>query len=118
MLDWEISFDSEIEKLENWAADLKDGLESELKELQREIAALKREFRQAVDLQTKIDLQRKVADLESKRGDKRKGIFEAQDRIDGQKDEVLSKVEQRLKLRIRKEPLFTIRWEVRQNTEA
>ncbi len=107
-----VFFDSEIEKLENWAADLKDGLESELKELQREIASVKREFRQAVDLQTKVSLQRKVAELERKRNDKRKGIFEAQDRIDSQKDEVLSKVEERLKLNIKKEPLFTIRWQV------
>jgi superfamily II DNA/RNA helicase len=105
-------FDSEIEKLENWAADLKDGLEAELRELQREIAAAKREFRQAVDLQTKVDLQRKVADLERKRNEKRRGIFEAQDRIDSQKDEVLSKVEESLKLRIKREPLFTIRWQV------
>lgn len=105
-------FDSEIEKLENWAADLKDGLESELRELQREIAALKREARQAPDLQSKLELHRKVADLERKRSDKRKGIFEAQDRIDGQKDAVLSKVEGRMKLIIKKEPLFTIRWQV------
>jgi adenine-specific DNA-methyltransferase len=105
-------FDSEIEKLENWAADLKDGLESELKELQREIASLKREFRQAVDLQTKVDLQRKVTELERKRSDKRKGIFEAQDRIDNEKDAVLSKVEERLKLTIESESLFTIRWNV------
>ena len=105
-------FDSEIEKLENWAADLKDGLESELRELQREIASVKREFRQAVDLKTKVELQRKVADLERKRSEKRKGIFEAQDRIDSQKDEVLSKVEERMKLSIKKEPLFTIRWRV------
>lgn len=109
-------FESEIEKLENWSADLKDGLEVELRELQREIAAAKREARQALDLQSKLALHRKVADLERKRNEKRKGIFEAQDRIEGQKDEILAEVESRMKVESVEERLFTIRWQVRAKT--
>lgn len=106
-------FESEIEKLENWSADLKDGLETQLRELQREITSAKREARQALDLQSKLELHRKVADLERKRNEKRKGIFEAQDQIEGQKDELLAKVEGRMKMSVDEETLFTIRWEVR-----
>lgn len=71
-------FDSEIEKLENWAADLKDGLELELRELQREITSLNREARRAADLQSKLEIHRKISELWKKRNERRKGIYEAQ----------------------------------------
>ena len=106
-------FESEIEKLDSWSADLKDGLETELRELQREISLAKRGAQQALDLQSKLELHRKVSELERKRNEKRKRIFEAQDQIEAQKDDLLSRVEARMKLEIQEEPLFTIRWEAR-----
>ncbi|MFH1726459.1 MAG: SNF2-related protein [Elusimicrobiota bacterium] len=105
-------FESEIEKMDDWAADLKDGLESELRELQRQIAAAKREARRAADLESKLALHRKVSEVERKRNDKRKRIFEAQDQIDAKKDDLLSQVEERMKLKFTDKQLFTIRWEV------
>ena len=83
-----------------------------MRELQREITSAKRDARQALDLQSKLELHRKVADLERKRNEKRKSIFEAQDQIDSQKDDLLAKVEGRMKLDTVEEELFTIRWEV------
>ncbi len=105
-------FDAEMEKLENWAYDLKDGLEAELRELQRTITIAKREARQAADLNTKLELHKKVIELERKRNEKRRSLFEEQDRIEKQKDDILSTVEAKLKLDVTQEVLFTIRWRV------
>lgn len=107
-------FDDEIEKLETWAADLKDGLETELGVLQKEITSLKREALQAVDLATKVDLRKKAAAVEHRRNEKRKTLFEAQEDIEKQKDTLLAKVESKLNVQQNQEELFTIRWEVPQ----
>ena len=105
-------FDAEIEKLENWAFDLKDGLESELRELQKIISSTKREARQAADLATKLELHKKAAELEHKRNEKRRMLFDEQDRIEKQKDELISTTEAKLELTVAEEVLFTIRWVV------
>jgi len=105
-------FDAEIEKLEGWATDLKEGLEAELREQQKIITAAKREARQAADLATKVELHRKIADLERKRNEKRKSLFENQDKIEKQKDDLLSNVEAKMNIKLTDEILFTIRWQL------
>ena len=105
-------FEDEIEKLETWAADLKDGLEAELGVMQKEITSLKREALQAVDLATKVELRKKAAAAEHRRNEKRKTLFEAQEEIEKQKDTLLANVESKLTMQQKQEELFTIRWEV------
>lgn len=105
-------FEAEIEKLETWAADLKDGLEAELGVMQKEITSLKREALQAVDLATKVELRKKAAAAEHRRNEKRKTLFEAQEEIEKQKDALLANVEAKLTTQRKQEELFTIRWEV------
>lgn len=107
-------FEDEIEKLETWAADLKDGLETELGVLQKEITSLKREALQAVDLAAKVDLRKKAAAVEHRRNEKRKTLFEAQEDIEKQKDTLLANVEAKLNIQQKQEELFAIRWEVPQ----
>ena len=60
-------FDEEIDKLDNWAEDKRAGLKADLKELDQEIKALKKEIRQTGNLSEKLALQRKVRALEFKR---------------------------------------------------
>jgi superfamily II DNA or RNA helicase len=105
-------FDMEILKLEDWAGDLKENLEVELKQLDREIRALKRDAHQAVDLDQKVALHRQAKDMEKKRNDKRKSLFEEQDRVDQRKEELISNVEARLKQQTNIKDLFTVRWRV------
>lgn len=65
-------FDEEIDKLERWADDLKHGLEAELKELDVQIKQAKRDAKVAPDLQSKLELQRTVKNLENTRNKKRR----------------------------------------------
>jgi hypothetical protein len=106
-------FEDEIEKLERWAEDLKEGLESELKELDAEIKNLKRQAKIASDLEAKLALHRKAKDLESDRSHKRRTLYNAQDDIERRKEALIGEVEARLKQSTEEETLFTIRWQVR-----
>jgi ERCC4-related helicase len=105
-------FEVEMEKLEGWASDLKESLEHELKEIDREIKDTKREAQLAVSLENKVALHKRIKDLESRRAEKRRGLFEAQDAVDRRKDSLLSEIETRLKQGIAKTELFTVRWNI------
>jgi len=106
-------FESEMEKLESWADDLKDNLEKELKELDREIKATKKEARQTADLDSKVALHKDAKELERKRSEKRRNLFEAQDEVDSKKDTLISNIEARLEQTIAVQELFAIRWTVK-----
>ena len=105
-------FDQEYDKLDKWADDMKISLEREIKDLDAEIKLRKSEARKKLDLQTKVKEQRSIKDLEKKRNEKRKHLFEAQDQIDVKKDDVLSNIEERLAQRFEEKELFTIKWKL------
>jgi hypothetical protein len=99
-------------KLESWASDLKESLEHELKEIDREIKETKREAQLAASLEDKLTLHKRIKELESRRAEKRRGLFDAQDAVDKRKDSLLSEIEVRLKQGIVKTELFTIGWKL------
>jgi ERCC4-related helicase len=105
-------FELEMGKLESWASDLKESLEHELKEIDREIKENKRAAQLAAGLEAKLSLHKRVKELEARRAEKRRSLFEAQDAVDSRKDVLLSEIEARLKQTISQTELFTIRWRV------
>jgi superfamily II DNA or RNA helicase len=105
-------FEQEIEKLDAWAEDLKENLERELKELDREIRATKKEARQMMDLDQKVALHKKAKETERKRNDKRRALFEQQDAVDKQKDTLITRVESQLKQKVGMKKLFEVKWRV------
>ncbi|HEU4367657.1 MAG TPA: hypothetical protein VFV05_05435 [Methylomirabilota bacterium] len=105
-------FEEEMEKLERWADDLKEGLERDIKDLDADIRTARRDARVEGSLEAKVAAQRRVRDLEAERNRKRRALFEAQDEIDRRKEEVITGVEARLRQKVVEEPLFTIRWRV------
>ena len=56
-----------MDKLDNWAEDKRAGLKADLKDLDEQVKALKKETRQTGNLPDKLALQRKVRTLEQKR---------------------------------------------------
>jgi superfamily II DNA/RNA helicase len=105
-------FVSEMDKLERWAEDLKENLEQELKDLDKEIRATKKDARQTSDLDTKVELHKKAKEIERKRNEKRRSLFEAQDEVDSRKESLISEIEARLKQKIEMAEIFTLRWRV------
>ena len=105
-------FEQEADKLDGWADDLKVGLEREIKEIDRQIKEARRAATAALTLEEKLAGQKAVKTLESERNGKRRSLFDAQDRIDEQRSELIASIEGRLEQDILEEDLFTVRWSV------
>ncbi|MHB8968823.1 MAG: SNF2-related protein [Pirellulaceae bacterium] len=103
-------FDAEVDKLYRWSEDVKLSLENDIKELDKEIRELRRSSVLAQSLQDKLNLQKEIRDLERRRTSKRRDLFNAQDSIDAQREDLIGKVEEKLKQTSSIHTLFTIRW--------
>jgi len=106
-------FEAEANKLDGWADDLKVGLERELKELDRQIKEARRAATVALALEEKLAGQKVIKLLEAERSTKRRTLFDAQDRIDEQRAELIAQIEDKLEQSIDTRPLFTIRWRLK-----
>lgn len=105
-------FDVEMDKLDQWAEDMKISLEKEIRDIDAEIKLRKAEAKKTMNLEAKVKAQRAIKDLESKRSEKRKRLFLAQDEVDERKENLLSEIEDRLNQSITETELFTIRWKL------
>jgi ERCC4-related helicase len=105
-------FDDEIDKLDNWAEDKRAGLKADLKELDEEIKALKKEVRQSGNLPDKLVVQRKARVMETKREEAWRAYDAAAKDIEVQKDGFLDQVEERLGQVVADEELFAVRFQV------
>lgn len=105
-------FDTEMDKLDQWADDMKISLEKEIKDLDAEIKLRKSEAKKMMNLEAKVKAQRVIKEMEKKRSEKRQTLFAAQDDIDGRKDDLLTDIESRLNQRIEQKELFTINWKI------
>jgi hypothetical protein len=100
------------EQLERWAEDRIEGLELELRELRRQIAAAQRQTRQARTLDEQILVQQEVSRLEKLRRQKRTEMHSSEDEITARRDRLIEQMERRLRQRSDYRQLFTIRWSV------
>ena len=105
-------FEEEMEKLDNWADDVKAGLEKELRDLDAEIKLRKSESKKTSRLDEKVRVQRLIKDLEKRRSEKRLNLYQAQDDVDSKKEELLSKVEAMLAQKIEQTKLITFHWKI------
>lgn len=105
-------FEAEAEKLDGWADDLKLGLERVIKEMDLQIKEARRAATTALTLEEKLAGQKQIKALESQRNEKRRSLFEAQDKVDQQRAELIANIEGKLMQNSGLEKLFTIRWSV------
>jgi len=109
-------FEAEVLKLDGWSDDLKLGLERQLKDLDRQIREARKMASLAASLQDKLEAQKTVKALEAERSRKRRELFDAQDAIDRQREELIKRIEEQLKQRRTVQRLFTIRWQIVSNS--
>jgi adenine-specific DNA-methyltransferase len=105
-------FEMEADKLDGWADDLKVGLERELKDLDRRMKEARRAATVALTLEEKLAGQKTVKALEAERSMKRRTLFDAQDRIDAQRADLIAQIEGKLEQTVDQKLLFTIRWRI------
>jgi adenine-specific DNA-methyltransferase len=105
-------FEAEANKLDSWADDLKAGLESEIKDLDRHIREARRAATAALTLEEKLDAQKRIKVIETQRNTKRRALFDAQDDIDHRRTQLISDIEGKLERKTTLLELFTIQWNI------
>ncbi|NRT58029.1 SNF2-related protein [Sphaerotilus uruguayifluvii] len=105
-------FEQEVQKLDAWADDLKLGIEQEIKEIDRQIKEVRRTAASAPTLEEKLSWQKKQRELESMRTKLRRELFNKQDEIEAQRNDIISQLEGQLKQQVNEQPLFCIQWEL------
>jgi len=105
-------FDDEVDKLDKWAEDVKKALELDLKKLDIDIKTTRTNAKKIVDLEVKLKEQRRIKDMEKRRNEMRRKLYDAQDEVDHRKEALLQKVEAQLKQRVQLQELFQIRWKI------
>ncbi len=105
-------FDEELDKIESWAEDKKLSLELKIKELDKEIKTRRTDARKLVKLDSKVNEQRAIKELEKRRNNLRRELFDKQDEIDTEKDKLLDTVQSRLESESSIEVLFTLKWKL------
>ena len=103
-------FEAEADKLDGWADDLKMGLEREIKELDRQIKEARRAATTALTLEEKLAGQKQIKAIEAQRNQKRRTLFDAQDQVDRQREELIVTIEGKLQQRVTLTSLFSLRW--------
>lgn len=89
-------YEAEAAKLDGWADDLKVGLERVIKELDRKIAEARTAARMMRTLEDKLAGQRRIAELDAERSQRRRSLFEAQDQVDQRRDALIAEIEAKL----------------------
>lgn len=64
----------------------------------------------AATLKDKLGSQKALKSLEAERNRKRRELFDVQDAIDAQRDELIGRIEKQLRWRHTLKPVFTFRW--------
>lgn len=105
-------FDEEVDKLDKWADDRRTSFKEDLRKNDEEIKILKKEARLANNLPEKLEMQKKIRDLNTKRDEEWKKYDESSKLVDQQKDSLLDRVEKRLNQKVTLNELFTIKWKV------
>ena len=105
-------YDEEDSKLAAWADDRKYKLEEDIRQLASEIKATRKVAQAFLTLAEKVGALEQVKKLESKRVEKRRELFQAEDEIDRQRQEMISEIREKLKQRHTLHPSFTLRWSI------
>jgi hypothetical protein len=105
-------FDNEVDKLDKWADDMKTALELDLKKLDIDIKTAKTLAKKNLNLADKLNAQRSIKEMEKRRNEMRKKLYDAQDDVDKRKEELIARVEVQLNQKSYTEPIFIISWHI------
>lgn len=103
-------FEAEMDKLDRWTEDRRSALKTELDDLDQQIKDTKKAARFAPNLPDKLERQKELRALETRRDEAWRSYDAASREIDRQKDALLDDISKRLNQKTEQETLFTIRW--------
>jgi shikimate kinase len=102
-----------MDKLDCWAEVRRASLKVELAELDDAIRETRKAARLAPNLPEKLERQRELRKLDTRRDDAWRNYDQASRELDRQKDSLLDEISQRLEQHSENEVLFTLRWKLK-----
>lgn len=105
-------FDEELMKLEKWAQDVKQSMEKSIKNMDNEIAELKKQSRKTAVLKDRLAIEKKINTIEIKRNKQRFDLYAEQDKIDQKKDKLIGETKEKLQQNITNNNIFYLRWSI------
>ena len=63
-------------------------------------------------MEEKLQAQKEIKEMEVKRNKMRRDLFDSQDMVDKQKEDLIGKIELKLHQKINEKELFLIRWRI------
>jgi adenine-specific DNA-methyltransferase len=100
-------FEDELKKLDAWADDQIASSEKALKHIKKRIRDLRNEASKAADVTQRMNLQDDISEAERRQRKMRQEIFEVEDRINAQRDTLVSAVRGKLQQAVETEALFS-----------
>lgn len=105
-------YDEESEKLDLWADDKRASFKTEIKKLEDEIKALKKQARGASNLPEKLEIEKKRRAIEKKLNEAEQAFFASSKQIEQQKDSLIDELGKRLEQKSELTNLFTVKWKI------
>jgi ERCC4-related helicase len=105
-------YKEECDKLDSWADDLKDGLEREIKQMEREISELKKSRSGASNLEEAVEIKKQITALEKKKHENIKNLYAEYEKIDLRNEDLQKNIENQLNGKNKIEQVFLIKWKI------
>lgn len=105
-------YDEESEKLDLWADDKRASFKTEIKKLEDEIKALKKQARGASNLPEKLEVEKKRRSTEKKLNEAEQAYFISSKQIEQQKDSLIDELGRRLEQKAELTNLFKVKWKI------
>ncbi len=105
-------FSKASDKLHKWADDKLVAVEKELKETKEKIKELSRQSKLTSDLAEQDKIQNQIKDQEKKRRTLQRDIFDIEDEIAQERDQLIGELRRAMKQEVHREHLFIIEWEI------
>ena len=106
-------FINQSSKLHKWAEDKLASVEKELKETKAKIKELNRQAIATQNITEQTDIQLQIKAQEMKRRKIQREIFDIEEEIEMQRDELIEELKHAKEQKITTEELFTIEWEIK-----
>jgi adenine-specific DNA-methyltransferase len=103
-------FEAELKKLDGWADDQIASSEKALKDVKRLVRDLRNQASKASTLTEQASLQNEIGALERRKRKLRQEIFDVEDRILAQRDDLVGAIRLKLEQSVKKQRLFSMRW--------
>ncbi|STY87885.1 Uncharacterised protein [Moraxella ovis] len=102
----------ESQRLDKWAEDKIKASEQEIADIDEKIKQIKRDKNQARNLEELAQIEGDLKNTERQRRRLRQSLFDVQDEIEEQRDELFSRIQSQLTQDTKIAHLFTIQWTI------